>query len=146
MPAKSYIWGRISGVLSILAGFLWPLNFFLGADLDGVAVYLPISALMVIGGVLVLLKKSLGWYLMYLHLFLVGSLLLYLAVVYWGWRNRPSNMNLTSIGFGEIRIQVGSDPLPAISAVTALVAALGVGCYLLLWVQIRYWNRRKADG
>jgi hypothetical protein len=135
MPAKSYIWGRISGVLSILAGFLWALNFSLGTHLD-VAVYLSISTLIVIGGVLVLLKKSLGWYLMYLHLFLVGSLLLYLAAssVQWYLGDR---WTLTEI----IGIQVDSNPLPVISA----VAAIGIGCYLLLWVQIRYWHRRKAD-
>ena len=139
MPAKSYIWGRISGVLSILTGVFWVLNFSPAPHLD-LAVHLSMSTLFVVGGVLVLLKKSLGWYLMYLHLFLVGSMLLYFAAgsVEWYLGDR---WTLTEFRFGEISIQVGSNPLPAISA----VAAVGVGFYLLLWVQIRYWNRRKAD-
>ena len=135
MPAKSYIWGRISGVLSILTGVFWVLNFSPAPHLD-LVVHLSMSTLFVVGGVLVLLKKSLEWYLMYLHLFLVGSMLLYFAAgsVEWYLGDR---WTLTEI----IGIQVDSNPLPVISA----VAAIGIGCYLLLWVQIRYWNRRKAD-
>ena len=141
---ENYIWGYISGLLSIVSGLLWALIFFIASDLQvmygsttpSLIPSVAISAVIIIGGFLVFLKHSLGWYLMYLQLFLVGGLFVYLSA--------GSAYDYFNNGWTPIEVdgmQVGSNPLPAI----AILAAIGIGCYLLLWVQIRYWNRRRAD-
>ena len=127
---KSYIWGWITGVLVILIGILFAfvavVNFQLDLDIEmsidsaktRLLVGLAISIVVVADGILILLKKAVGWYLQYLFLFLAGAFLL--------------------IFISDSLFQDGLEIHPPLLT----LGAIGVFCFILLWIQVRYWRNR----
>ncbi len=153
VQTKSYIWGYITGITVILLGVTpilaslfysvdgeWSFSFikslvtsiqwteFVGhiyPRLSTEALIWIVLCVIILVGVLIVFKKSLGWYAHIWFLFLLGGLFLFLA----GWL----------VEF-QINNRVDSDTLFG----TATSLALGVFCFTLLWVQERYWRNRKA--
>ena len=136
VPTKSYIWGWITGVLTILIGILYAygaaVSFHVNIDMNGMSVdeaersrliEFSLAALVCASGVLIILKKALGWYLLYLMLFLLGAgffFMLFLATFQF-------------IVGEEIEVLfIGMFSVP-----TAFF-------FILLWIQVRYWRSRRA--
>ena len=140
VPTKSYIWGWITGVLVILIGilsaFVAATNFQSDLDIEmsvdsaktRLLVGLAISIVVVADGILILLKKAVGWYLQYLFLFLAGAFLLILI----------SDSLFQDIS--DSLFQGGLEIHPPLLT----LGAIGVFCFMLLWIQIRYWRSRRA--
>ena len=140
MQTKSYIWGWITGVLVILIGILFAfvavanlqLNFDIEMSIDSaktrLLVGLAISIVVVANGILILLKKAVGWYLQYFFLFLAGAFLLILI----------SDSLFQDIS--DSLFQGGLEIHPPLLT----FGAIGVFCFILLWIQIRYWRSRRA--
>ena len=84
-----------------------------------------VLCVIILVGVLIVFKKSLGWYAHIWFLFLLGGLFLFLA---------------GSLVAFQINNRVDSDTLFG----TATFLALSVFCFALLWIQERYWRNRKA--
>ena len=81
-----------------------------------------LAAIIVISGVLILFKKALGWYLLYLMLALVGiGIPAFLVVAIGSDLNR---IDTTTIWF----------------AIVAIVLTLL--CWFFLSIQVKYWRRR----
>ena len=153
MPTKSYIWGYITGITVILLGVTpilaslfysvdggWSFSFikslvtsiqwteFVGHIYPRLSTEVPILIVLcviILAGVLIVFKKSLGWYAHIYFLFFLGGLFLFLA---------------GSLVEFQINNRVDSDALFG----TATFLALSVFCFALLWVQVRYWRIRKA--
>ena len=150
---KSYIWGYITGITAILLG-VTPILALLFYSVDGEWSFSFIKSLVtsiqwtelvghiyprsspegtiwillcvsILVGVLIVFKKSLGWYAHIWFLFLLGGLFLFVAGI--------------SVVF-QINNRVDSDTL--FGAATFLV--LSAFCFALLWIQERYWRNRKA--
>ena len=140
MPTKYYIWGWIPGVLVILIGILFAFvaatNFQLGLDIEmsidsaktRLLVGLAISIVVVADGILILLKKAVGWYLQYFFLFLAGAFLLILI--------SDSLFQDISDSLFQGRLEIHPPLLT--------FGAIGVFCFILLWIQVRYWRSRRA--
>ena len=154
LPAqsKSYIWGYITGITVILLG-VTPILASLFYSVDGEWSFSFIKSLVtsiqwtelvghiyprsspegtiwivlcviILVGVLIVFKKSLGWYAHIWFLFLLGGLFLFLA----GWL----------VEF-QINNRVDSDTLFG----TATFLVLSAFCFALLWIQVRYWRKRR---
>ena len=140
MPVKSYTWGWITGVLVILIGILSAYvavtNFQSDLDIEmsvdsaktRLLVGLAISIVVVANGILILLKKAVGWYLQYFFLFLAGVFLLILI----------SDSLFQDIS--DSLFQGGLEIHPPLLT----LGAIGVFCFILLWIQVRYWRSRRA--
>ena len=153
MPTKSYIWGYITGITVILLG-VTPILALLFYSVDGEWSFSFIKSLVtsiqwtelvghiyptsspegtiwillcvsILVGVLIVFKKSLGWYAHIWSLFLLGGGCLFVAGIL--------------VKF-QINNRVDSDLL--FGTATSLV--LSAFCFALLWVQVRYWRNRKA--
>ena len=153
MPTKSYIWGYITGITAILLG-VTPILALLFYSVEGEWSFSFIKSLVtsiqwtelvghiyptsspegtiwillcvsILVGVLIVFKKSLGWYAHIWFLFLLGGLFLFPAGIL--------------VKF-QINNRVDSDLLFG----TATFLALSAFCFALLWVQERYWRNRKA--
>ena len=81
-----------------------------------------VAPIFVIPGVLILLKKTLGWYLLYLMLALVGIGIPAFLVVAIG--SDLNKIDTTTIWFAIIAI------------------VLTLLCWVFLWIQVKYWKRR----
>ena len=153
VQTKSYIWGYITGITAILLGVTpilaslfysvdgeWSFSFikslvtsiqwteFVGhiyPRLSTEALIWIVLCVSILVGVLIVFKKSLGWYAHIWFLFLLGGLFLFLA---------------GSLVAFQINNSVDSDTLFG----TATFLALSVFCFALLWIQERYWRNRKA--
>ena len=151
--SKSYIWGYITGITAILLGVTpilasffylvdggWSFSFtkslvtsiqwteFVGhiyPRLSTEGTIWIVLCVIILVGVLIVFKKSLGWYAHIWFLFLLGGLFLFLA----GWLVEY-----------QINNRVDSDTLFG----TATSLALSVFCFALLWIQVRYWRNRRA--
>ena len=150
---KSYIWGYITGITVILLG-VTPILALLFYSVDGewsfsfikslvtsiqwtefVGLIYPslsiegtiwiVLCVIILVGVLIVFKKSLGWYAHIWFLFLLGGLSLFLA---------------GSLVEFQINNRVDSDTLFG----TATSLALSVFCFTLLWIQVRYWRSRRT--
>ena len=131
-----YLWGRILGIILILKGgaVIVGVRFFPRFDpflyqqtvleWNSLLMYSPIvlAAIFVVPGVLILFKKALGWYLLYLMLVLVGIGIPAFLVVVIG--SDFSKIDTTTIWF----------------AIVAFVLTLL--CWVFLWIQVKYWKRR----
>ena len=153
LPTKSYIWGYITGITAILLG-VTPILALLFYSVDGEWSFSFIKSLVtsiqwtelvghiyprsspegtiwillcvsILVGVLIVFKKSLGWYAHIWFLFLLGGGCLFVAGI--------------SVKF-QIDNRVDSDTLFG----TATFLALSAFCFALLWIQDRYWRNRKA--
>ena len=91
---------------------------------NSLLMYSPIvlAAIFVVPGVLILFKKALGWYLLYLMLVLVGIGIPAFLVVVIG--SDFSKIDTTTIWF----------------AIVAFVLTLL--CWVFLWIQVKCWRRR----
>ena len=140
MLTKSYTWGYITGAGAILMGLLWvPLvlnGMAFGAWIEGIDWYrenapsavieAAVIAIILTGiGFLVIFKKALGWYLIWLILFVIGVIFLsmFVGITY---------SYLAGIGYGADIFGI------------SLFFVLSVFFLSLLWVQVRYWRKRKA--
>ena len=131
-----YLWGRILGIILILKG---------GAVIVGVRLFprldpflyeqtvlewnsplmysaFVVAAIFMVLGVLILFKKALGWYLLYLMLALVGIGIPAFLVVVIG--SDFSKIDTTTIWF----------------AIVAFVLTLL--CWVFLWIQVKYCRSR----
>ena len=131
-----YLWGRILGIILILKGraVIAGVRFFPRFDpflyqqtvleWNSLLMYSPIvlAAIFVVPGVLILFKKALGWYLLYLMLVLVGIGIPAFLVVVIG--SDFSKIDTTTIWF----------------AIVAFVLTLL--CWVFLWIQVKCWRRR----
>ena len=131
-----YLWGRILGIILILKGgaVIVGVRFFPRFDpflyqqtvleWNSLLMYSPIvlAAIFVVPGVLILFKKALGWYLLYLMLVLVGIGIPAFLVVVIG--SDFSKIDTTTIWF----------------AIVAFVLTLL--CWVFLWIQVKCWRRR----
>ena len=131
-----YLWGRILGIILILKG---------GAVIVGVRLFprldpflyeqtvlewnsppmysaFVVAAIFMVLGVLILFKKALGWYLLYLMLVLVGIGIPAFLVVVIG--SDFSKIDTTTIWF----------------AIVAFVLTLL--CWVFLWIQVKYCRSR----
>ena len=131
-----YLWGRILGIILILKGGAVIVGVRLFPRLDpflyeqtvlewnSLLMYSPIvlAAIFVVPGVLILFKKALGWYLLYLMLVLVGIGIPAFLVVVIG--SDFSKIDTTTIWF----------------AIVAFVLTLL--CWVFLWIQVKCWRRR----
>ena len=150
---KSYIWGYITGITVILLGVApilasffylvdggWSFSFikslvtsiqwteFVGHIYPRLSTEVPIwivLCVIILVGVLIVFKKSLGWYAHIYFLFFLGGLFLFLAG--------------TLVDY-QIDNRVDFDTLFG----TATFFALSAFFLALLWVQERYWRNRKA--
>ena len=84
-----------------------------------------VLCVIILVGVLIVFKKSLGWYAHIWFLLLLGGLSLFLA---------------GSLVEFQINNRVDSDTLFG----TATSLALSVFCFTLLWIQVRYWRNRRT--
>ena len=86
--------------------------------------YSPIvlAAIFVVPGVLILFKKALGWYLLYLMLVLVGIGIPAFLVVAIG--TDFNKIDSSMIDFALV------------------VFVLTLLCWVFLWIQVKYWKRR----
>ena len=153
MPTKSYIWGYITGITVILLGVTPILaSFFYLVDggrsfsfikslvtsiqwtefvghiyprLSTEGTIWIVLCVIILVGVLIVFKKSLGWYAHIYFLFFLGGLFLFLA---------------GSLVEFQINNRVDSDTLFG----TATFLALSAFFFALLWIQVRYWRIRKA--
>ncbi len=140
VPTKSYIWGYVTGIGTILMGLAWvPFEFnsmVFGAAMEGHEWYrenAPDSIIRatVIGialtsiGLLVVFKKALGWQLIWLILFFFGMIFLSLFV-------GMTYSYVTGAGFGADIFGI------------SMFSVLSVFFITLLWIQIRYWRSRRA--
>jgi hypothetical protein len=151
MPTKTYIWGYITGitvillgVAPILASFIywvdgeWIFSFTkpLVISIQSIDVELTypglstevlttIFGVIILVGGLIVFKKSLGWYVQYPFLFLLGGVFLFLAGILVEY---------------QINNRVDFDTLFG----TAAFLALSAFFFALLWIQVRYWRNRKA--
>jgi len=113
-------------LIGILFAFVAATNFQLDLDIEmsidsaktRLLVGLAISIVVVADGILILLKKAVGWYLQYLFLFLAGAFLLILI--------------------SDSLFQDGLE----IHRPLLTLGAIGVFCFILLWIQVRYWRNR----
>ena len=138
VPVKSYTWGWITGVFVILIGilsaFVAAANFQSDLDIEmsvdsaktRLLVGLAISIVVVADGILILLKKAVGWYLQYFFLFLAGAFLLILI--------SDSLFQDISDSLFQGRLEIHPPLL--------IFGAIGVFCFILLWIQVRYWRSR----
>ena len=141
LQTKSYIWGYITGIGTILMGLLWvPFEFnsmVFGLWMEGHAWYrenapdavirATVKAIALTSiGLLVVFKKALGWYLIWLILFSFGVIFLSIFV----------GMTYTFI------MDAGTSEADLFGI--SLFSALSVVFLTLLWVQIRYWRSRRA--
>ena len=147
--AVSYIWGYITGITLILVGiglilasntyeidgelvltFSKP-HFPERSDVDldqyvpSVEVMRAIAGVIILVGVLIVFKRSLGWYVQYPFLFLLGGFFLFLAGMLVEY---------------QINNRVDFDTLFG----TAAFLALSAFFFALLWIQVRYWRNRKV--
>ena len=90
-----------------------------------VLIWIVLCAIILVG-VLIVFKKSLGWYAHIWFLFLLGGLFLFLA----GWLVEY-----------QINNRVDFDTLFG----TAAYLALSAFFFAFLWIQVRYWRIRKAN-
>ncbi len=151
MPTKSYIWGYITGIIVILLGvapilasfiywvdgewifsFTKPLvisiqRFDVELTYPGLSteVLRTIFGVIILVGVLIVFKRSLGWYVQYPFLFLLGGFFLFLAGMLVEY---------------QINNRVDFDTLFG----TAAFLALSAFFFALLWIQVRYWRNRKV--
>ena len=153
LPSKSYIWGYITGITVILLGVTpilasffylvdggWSFSFikslvtsiqwteFVGhiyPRLSTEVLIWIVLCVIILVGVLIVFKKSLGWYAHIYFLFFLGGLFLFLA---------------GSLVEFQINNRVDSDTLFG----TATFLALSAFFFALLWIQERYWRNRKA--
>ena len=154
LPTKSYIWGYITGITAILLG-VTPILALLFYSVDGEWSFSFIKSLVtsiqwtelvghiyptsspegtiwillcvsILVGVLIVFKKSLGWYAHIWFLFLMGGLFLFVAGI---------------LVVFQINNRVDSDLLFG----TATSLALSAFCFALFWIQDRYWRNRKAN-
>ena len=131
-----YLWGRILGIILILKGraVISGVRFFPRFDpflyqqtvleWNSLLMYSPIvlAAIFVVPGVLILFKKALGWYLLYLMLVLVGIGIPAFLLVVIG--SDFSKIDTTTIWF----------------AIVAFVLTLL--CWVFLWIQVKYCRSR----
>ena len=149
MLTKSYTWGYITGAGAILMGLLWvPLvlnGMAFGAWIEGIDWYrenapsavieAAVIAIILTGiGFLVIFKKALGWYLIWLILSVPGviCLLTFVSFAYTYYTGKD-------FGSGELNETPELDLF-----FTHLFLALSVFFLTLLWIQVRYWRRRRA--
>ena len=140
VQTKFYIWGYITGVGTILMGLLWvPLvlnGMAFGAWMEGsdwyrenapsAVIEAAVIAIILTGiGFLVIFKKALGWYLIWLILSVVGVIFLsmFVGITY---------SYLAGTGYGADIFGVG------------MFFVLSVFFLTLLWIQVRYWRKRRA--
>ena len=131
-----YLWGRILGIILILKGGVIIVGVRLFPRFDPFLYQQTVlesnsplmysafflAAIIVISGVLILFKKALGWYLLYLMLALVGiGIPAFLVVAIGSDLNR---IDTTTIWF----------------AIVAIVLTLL--CWFFLSIQVKYWRRR----
>ena len=131
-----YLWGRILGIILILKGVavIAGARFFprfdpflysqtvLEWDSPLMQTAYMVAPIFVIPGVLILLKKTLGWYLLYLMLALVGiGIPAFLAV---------------AIGTDFNKIDSSMIDFALVVFVLTLL------CWVFLWIQVKYWKRR----
>ena len=115
-------------LIGILSAFVAAANFQSDLDIEmsidsaktRLLVGLAISIVVVADGILILLKKAVGWYLQYFFLFLAGAFLLILI--------------------SDSLFQDGLEIHPPL----LIFGAVGVFCFILLWIQVRYWRSRRA--
>lgn len=123
-------------LIGILSAYVAVTNFQIDLDIEmsidsaktRMLVGLAISIVVVADGILILLKKTVGWYLQYLFLFLAGVFLLILV----------SDSLFQDIS--DSLFQGGLEIHPPLLT----FGAIGVFCFILLWIQIRYWRSRRA--
>ena len=123
-------------LIGILSAFVAAANFQSDLDIEmsvdsaktRLLVGLAISIVVVADGILILLKKAVGWYLQYFFLFLAGAFLLILI--------SDSLFQDISDSLFQGRLEI-HPPLLAFGAI-------GVFCFILLWIQVRYWRSRRA--
>ena len=140
VQTKSYIWGYITGIAAILMGLLWvPLvlnGMAFGAWMEGsdwyrenapsAVIEAAVIAIILTGiGFLVIFKKALGWQLIWLILFVFG-------VFFFSMFAAMTYSYLTGTGYGADIFGVG------------MFFVLSVFFLTLLWIQVRYWRKRKA--
>jgi heme/copper-type cytochrome/quinol oxidase subunit 4 len=141
LQTKSYIWGYITGIGTILVGLVWvPFEFnamVFGSWMEGPAWYMEnapdaviratvIAIALTSIGLLVVFKKALGWHLIWLILLAFGVIFLSIFV----------GMTYTFI------MDAGTSEADLFGI--SLFSALSVFFLTLLWVQIRYWRSRRA--
>jgi len=140
LQTKSYIWGYITGIGTILMGLLWvPFEFnamVFGSWMEGPAWYMEnapdaviratvIAIALTSIGLLVVFKKALGWHLIWLILLAFGVIFLSIFV-------GMTYAYIAGAGFGADLFGI------------SLFSALSVFFLTLLWVQVRYWRSRRA--
>ena len=154
VPTKSYIWGYITGITVILLGVIpilasffylvdggWSFSFikslvtsiqwteFVGhiyPRLSTEVLIWIVLCVIILVGVLIVFKRSLGWYVQYPFLFLLGGFFLFLAGMLVDY---------------QINNRVDFDTLFG----TAAFLALSAFFFALLWIQVRYWRNRRAS-
>jgi len=140
LQTKSYIWGYITGIGTILVGLVWvPFEFnsmVFGLWMEGHAWYREnapdaviratvIAIALTSIGLLVVFKKALGWHLIWLILLAFGVIFLSIFV-------GMTYAYIAGSGFGADLFGI------------SLFSALSVFFLTLLWAQIRYWRSRSA--
>ena len=149
MQTESYIWGYITGIGTILMGLLWvPLvlnGMAFGAWMEGsdwyrenapsAVIEAAVIAIILTGiGFLVIFKKALGWYLIWLILAVLGVICF-----------------LTFVGFAssyyagnDVDSRLLNDAPEVYLMFIHQFLLLSVFFLTLLWIQVRYWRKRRA--
>ena len=106
---------------SWMEGIEWYRNSAPSAVVEATVLAIILSGI----GFLVIFKKALGWYLIWLILSVLGVIFLsmFVGITY---------SYLAGIGYGADIFGVG------------MFFVLSVFFLTLLWIQVRYWRRRKA--
>ena len=149
MQFKSYIWGYITGIGTLLMGLLWvPLEFNHSAFrtwMEGIEWYrnnalspvveATVLAIILSGiGLLVILKKALGWYLIWLNLGVLGAIC-FLTLVAFAYSYYTGN---------DADTRLLNDAPEVYLMFIHQFLLLSVFFLTLLWIQVRYWRKRKA--